>query len=552
MKQRLPTSIFTYFSGTEKYLGISDSFDEDSVAKEIIVGQNDRTTCNTCGLAFLDVASQRTHFKTDFHRLNLKRVSLGKLVLSEEEAEIQLSQDDANSLSASSEENTGDEEGEELKVSYKGNVPLVGFLHDNDVGWTHPAVTLNAAKDQSELSTVLENPIIIVLLLRAGHFAGVVYERTKVLASKSFHRYVVRQKQGGSQSSNDNKNGKAKSAGAQIRRYNEQQLQQDILLLIRSWSSFISKSSRIFTSVSKTNQRVFFQDSVVLGSKDPRIRKVPFITRRPTIAHAVEVVQMLVSVVVEPYDQYTGRQLLLEKPKVTTQKSKAVVDTTTPILQEEEDLNDPPHIVPIFSACTSGNMELVSAFVRVSGDFIRQFQSHNNEGATLLHHAACHGQPAIVRFLLDNGFSPLVRDYHGRTPYTCAINSKHTRDEFRRFKGSYPDRWDYDLTGIPVGITDESELLKKQKDKEKRKRQANKKKLEKQKEQQELAAKLKEQEEKEADFLANSPKCFICSKPISTSDCFRRLDFLYCSPDCMTSHRRTLAAEAALKRVSNK
>lgn len=36
------------------------------------------------------------------------------------------------------------------------------------------------------------------------------------------HRiFIARRKQGGSQSANDNANGKAKSAGAQIRRHNE-------------------------------------------------------------------------------------------------------------------------------------------------------------------------------------------------------------------------------------------------------------------------------------------------------------------------------------------
>jgi len=41
-----------------------------------------------------------------------------------------------------------------------------------------------------------------------------------------FIRYTTRRKQGGSQASNDNAKGKAKSAGANLRRYNEQMIEQ--------------------------------------------------------------------------------------------------------------------------------------------------------------------------------------------------------------------------------------------------------------------------------------------------------------------------------------
>jgi len=59
-----------------------------------------------------------------------------------------------------------------------------------------------------------------------GHFAGVCFERDKVVNHKTIHRYTVRRKQGGSQSSKDNAGKKIKSAGASIRRYNEMALQQ--------------------------------------------------------------------------------------------------------------------------------------------------------------------------------------------------------------------------------------------------------------------------------------------------------------------------------------
>ena len=72
--------------------------------------------------------------------------------------------------------------------------------------------------------------------------------------------------------------GKAKSMGAQLRRYGEQALEQDILNLLQLWntpevgasnninhsginSSYLSRCSKIFISCSKSLQHVLFQDN---------------------------------------------------------------------------------------------------------------------------------------------------------------------------------------------------------------------------------------------------------------------------------------------------
>lgn len=61
-------------------------------------------------------------------------------------------------------------------------------------------------------------------MLGGGHFAGAVFMGGQPILHKTFHCYTVRQGQGGSQSSKDNKSGGShpKSAGASLRRYNEQ------------------------------------------------------------------------------------------------------------------------------------------------------------------------------------------------------------------------------------------------------------------------------------------------------------------------------------------
>lgn len=112
----------------------------------------------------------------------------------------------------------------------------------------------------------------------------------------------ARRKQGGSQSVNDNANGKAKSAGAQLRRYGEQALREDIQGLLLEWVEELDACERIFIRASVTNRRIFLEseDSIIqkgvlftvfpswfmapyipLTIGDERLRTFPFPTRRP-------------------------------------------------------------------------------------------------------------------------------------------------------------------------------------------------------------------------------------------------------------------------------
>lgn len=60
-----------------------------------------------------------------------------------------------------------------------------------------------------------------------GHFAIALFERNKILQHKTFHKYIIRAKQGTAQSAHDQKSGgKAKSAGANLRRQNMLHLKQ--------------------------------------------------------------------------------------------------------------------------------------------------------------------------------------------------------------------------------------------------------------------------------------------------------------------------------------
>ncbi|KAF8199127.1 hypothetical protein BJ912DRAFT_950998 [Pholiota molesta] len=130
-----------------------------------------------------------------------------------------------------------------------------------------------------------------LFMIAGGHFAGAVVRKqkkpkpeTEVVLHKTFHRYTTRRKQGGSQSANDNAKGAAKSAGAQLRRYGEQALRDDIRGLLEEWREDLADCERIWIRANTSNRRIFYDYEGAPWTKDDeRLRTFPFPTRRPPI-----------------------------------------------------------------------------------------------------------------------------------------------------------------------------------------------------------------------------------------------------------------------------
>jgi Bacteroidetes VLRF1 release factor len=139
---------------------------------------------------------------------------------------------------------------------------------------------------------------IMLMMIGGGHFAAIIASlipkiiknhqsqeerQVDVLASKTFHRYTTRRKQGGAQSANDNAKGNAHSAGSSLRRYNEAALQKEVRELLATWKDELEKCELIFIRATGTaNRRTLFgYDGAVLKNNDSRIRGFPFTTRRP-------------------------------------------------------------------------------------------------------------------------------------------------------------------------------------------------------------------------------------------------------------------------------
>lgn len=153
-----------------------------------------------------------------------------------------------------------------------------------------------------------------IILMGGGHFSASIialnpYESVTskkkatterqmlVLAHKAFHRYTTRRKQGGAQSSQDASGRFAKSAGAQLRRYGEQALGEEVraLLATSRWRKGIEESERVWIRAGGRSARGVLwgwpgaQTSPLEGPRqDGRLQPLPIATtRKPTVGETL-------------------------------------------------------------------------------------------------------------------------------------------------------------------------------------------------------------------------------------------------------------------------
>ena len=260
----------------------------------------------------ISVEDQRLHFKLDWHRYNLKQSLSGKAIISEETFEKQLlslGSDEENEISASDSETEGEDDAEDDPVSGGHREYLVDskiyFVSNKEkiLSLSKCLVMESKVRDipsESDLVRLLSNVphrlTWAVLMLAGGHFAGAVFRGGEVLQHKTFHAYTVRAKQGGSQSSADNKSASShpKSAGASLRRYNEMSLLQHIQDIMAEWAEHFKLCQLVFYRATASNKnKLFGAQTSVIPRNDPRLRTIPFQTRRPTFKEVKRVHELL-------------------------------------------------------------------------------------------------------------------------------------------------------------------------------------------------------------------------------------------------------------------
>ncbi|GAA5868966.1 hypothetical protein JCM1840_000434 [Sporobolomyces johnsonii] len=402
-----------------------------------------------------------------------------------------------------------------------------------------------------------------LLMFGGGHFAGMVVslapklvsrgkgkEKEKelvILEKKTFHRYTTRRKQGGSQGANDNANGKAKSAGAQIRRHNEAALTDEVRALLDSWREEVNSSELVFLRCSKNNYKTFFgYDDAVLTRGDPRIRGYTFPTRRPTINELVRAFTELTRVKVSHLSASALAELdasylasITPAPAPTAPAASSTPKPASappkPKLTKLEEL-ERDRWARLLDMVRKGKVDALSAFLDKYGPELEQGTEGDEGGRpwgslpgwmdeagstpTLLHVASAADQPELVRWLLevkradptlrppppstttdDDAADSTTPPRTALTPYELA-RSRATRNVFRFLTHQHPDWWDWTGTGIggarvPSGLDEAKEREKEAREEAKREKLREKQRAREVKEREEWEAGEAEKKRKE-------------------------------------------------------
>ncbi|KAG1791673.1 uncharacterized protein HD556DRAFT_1383947 [Suillus plorans] len=427
-----------------------------------LVSDNARA-CNIClGATFADVTEQRSHFRSDWHRYNVKiRLRGGSPVTELAFAQLVDGLEDSLSGSASSDESSDDSDAVKVLVnkikrtsrspslSEERQTPLTALT------WFHspPSTQIGvyrmlfpidtpAPSYLAELKSIQERVEggrkWAMFMVAGGHFAGAIVEvsrpaedqdstfsaktkkkppkpkpETSILKHKTFHRYTTRRKQGGSQSVNDNSKGAAISAGAMLRRYGEQALRDDIRNLLLDWADDIQDCERIWLRASVSNRRIFLDyENCVINKGDDRLRTFPFPTRRPTQSELVrcllELTQVKTSHLTEEALRAQDEAFLasLPKPKATPSVVPAAVpEKAKPqrLTKEEEAYRE--KWSRLLEMISKGRSEPLKSFWEREGASLGGIDALipewiGDRHASLLQVAVQSGQEDVTRWLL--------------------------------------------------------------------------------------------------------------------------------------------------------
>jgi len=320
--------------------------------------------------------------------------------------------------------------------------------------------------------------------------------------------------------------------------------------------------------------------NVLLSKGDERIRRIPLDTKRPSFEAVCNVHDLLLSVdtsvaICNVQDDVIKclNQSISSSDKIATGMDDSNQITTishvsTDVKDILPDVYEEPNIVPLT------NFHIHASNCNVEG-ILMELESADNTNIdkcagenqfTPLHCAAVSDSAECVKALLVNGKAdPCIVDSHNRPPIYLA-SSKKVKEAFRIARAELGESYcDWDKMA-KVGPALTPEMMKARRDKEaakkrqKRERQKKQKQLEKEeKEEEEKKKQAIEKEQKEIEEAKrrkaglkskSSPNsCDFCSKECRRSQMFTKLDFKYCSTDCIKKHQRVLAANAAMSRL---
>jgi hypothetical protein len=336
-----------------------------------------------------------------------------------------------------------------------------------------PITMPKPGKDGTLPPVAYKGPHIFLCMIGGGHFAAMVVSlaprQTKhsttgplnreatVLAHKTFHRYTTRRKQGGSQSSNDNAKGAAHSAGATLRRYNEQSLIEDVRALLQDWKVLLDTSDLLFVrATGTTNRKTLFgpYDGQVLKLNDPRIRGFPFATRRATqnelMRSFIELTRLKVrEIVPEPEEK------AVDESEPTPTKTSSPKPTKPKLTEEEETAL--LHTSQIQALIRRSKLPALLSYIKANNlapDFLFQPPEQNRHAPTPVHLAAAqNAAPLVLGLVSRGGADPSLKNKDGKVAFELA-GDRSTRDAFRVARSELGEsKWDWEVARVPAALS---------------------------------------------------------------------------------------------------
>uniref|UniRef100_A0A8C2HQB6 Ankyrin repeat and zinc finger peptidyl tRNA hydrolase 1 n=1 Tax=Cyprinus carpio TaxID=7962 RepID=A0A8C2HQB6_CYPCA len=457
----------------------------------------------------------------------------------------------------------------------------------------------------SSLLKISNNTIWVILMTGGGHFAGAVFKGKEIVQHKTFHRYTVRAKRGTAQGLRDSQNRShaPKSAGAALRRYNDlleswaEYLKEASAIFLRapSYNKTIFLGGR-GAPLDKKDQRVRV---LPFATRRATFREIQQVFDLLSTVHVYRKLRGeeskeesseeedsgMLETVVETLGTLDLREheVQLNKKKRRKRKEKREgkdLYRRKVKLDEswEYSLRD-----ALYTACKMGDIQSLRTLLQLPEDQEEEKDGEerntkknptsrvscllnkpiDSAGFTLLHVASAAGQKSVIRLLMDEGSDPANKDKKGQTPYGVAAE-KDTRNTFRKYMAEHPHKYDYAKAQVPGPLTEEIESKKAEK---KKAQKAARKQRE--KEQKEEQLKKQQEEEEKRRFIALSDRekralaaerrlaehmattgvtlttirrCFQCGESLLGKIPFEYLDYSFCSPRCVQSHRKANAA----------
>jgi hypothetical protein len=313
----------------------------------------------------------------------------------------------------------------------------------------------------------------------------------------------------------------------------------------------------------------------MLSRDDSRIRKIPIDFGRPTYENVCVVHEVMTTINI--------REVRASEEEKTDTQPVDSIFAENPVMESTEKQDEPERVTlplsDLHEAAREGSLSVILDLLGKQEDDSVIDQRAGFDFMTPLHFAAestskvdpVTSAACVSSLLIQGRADPCALDARLRLPYFLASHD-NVREAFRKARAVLgEDYCDWETAKVGPPLTDEDIQLRKEKDAEKRRRKKTRQKEKKVREKaQAEELERREHEEQERQKRTEDAKrardslqpkttnagnicdfCQIECKGKRRQQMFKRLDYVYCSTDCVQKHKRELMAAAAMARFGS-